>query len=51
MVADVRRLDADRLALQLAGDMTAAGRFTPTPEPLVPPVRPGAPTDARDAAE
>jgi len=38
VLADVRRLDADRLALQLSGAITA-GRALPTPEPLIVPSR------------
>jgi CPA2 family monovalent cation:H+ antiporter-2 len=40
VLADVRRLDADRLALQLSGAVTA-GRALPTPEPLIVPSRRG----------
>jgi CPA2 family monovalent cation:H+ antiporter-2 len=38
VVADVRRLDADRLALQLSGNHVA-GTTAPTPEPLSAPAR------------
>jgi CPA2 family monovalent cation:H+ antiporter-2 len=47
VVADGRRLAAERLALQRSGDLYA-GRRQPTPEPLRPPVRRSPSRDAAD---
>jgi voltage-gated potassium channel Kch len=54
IVADVRRRDADRLAVQLSGDaITGVAATQPravTPEPLLPPAR-GRQEAEREAAE
>ena len=41
LVGEVRRRDADRLALQRSGDLAAGLPVQPTPEPLSEPVRRG----------